>query len=95
MPNLAVANQYAKALLEAVSQPGSGIGSEEALSQLAGFSAILKESRELRGILLNPAVPHEQKTRTLARLGEMAGMHGFVKNFLFVVTRHRSTNRPG
>jgi hypothetical protein len=43
MPNLAVANQYAKALLEAVSKPDSGINPEEALAQLEQFSAILNE----------------------------------------------------
>jgi F-type H+-transporting ATPase subunit delta len=89
MPNLAVANQYAKALLEAVSQPDSGIHPEEALAQLEQFSAILKESRDLRGILLSPAVAHGSKTAVLTRLGDMVGMHGLVKNFLFVVTRHR------
>lgn len=89
MPNLAVANQYAKALLEAVSQPGSGIHPEEALAQLEQFSSILKESHDLHGILLSPAVAHRSKTAVLARLGDMVGMHGFVKNFLFVVTRHR------
>ena len=89
MPNLAVANQYAKALLEAVSQPASGIRPEEALTQLEQFSAILKGSAELHGILLSPAVSHEQKTKALGRLGDMIGVHGYVKNFLFVVTRHR------
>lgn len=89
MPNLAVANQYAKALLEAVSQPGSGIQPEDALVQLDQFAAILKESGELHGVLLSPAVAHEKKTRALGRLGDMAGLHGMVKNFLFVVTRHR------
>lgn len=95
MPNLAVANQYAKALLEAVSQPSSGINPEAALAQLEQFSAVLKESHELHGILLSPAVPHDQKTRTLARLGDMVGMHGHVKNFLFVVTRHRRLGLMG
>ncbi len=89
MSNLAVANQYAKALLEAVSQPASGIGAEAALTQIGQFEEIYKSSHELRGILLNPAVPHEQKQKLLARLGDLAGLHGYVKNFLFVVTRHR------
>jgi F-type H+-transporting ATPase subunit delta len=95
MPNLAVANQYAKALLEAVSKPGSGIEPEDALTQLEQFAGVLKESGELHGVLLSPAVAHDKKIRALSRLGDMTGMHGFVKNFLFVVTRHRRLNLMG
>jgi len=89
MPNLAVANQYAKALLEAVAKPSSGIQPEQALGQLEQFAAVLKESHDLHTVLLSPAVPHPQKIKLLGRIGDMLGMHGYVKNFLFVVTRHR------
>jgi F-type H+-transporting ATPase subunit delta len=95
MSNLAVAHQYAKALLEAVSQPASGINPEEALAQLGQFSLTLKGSSELHGILLSPAVAHDQKTKVLSRLGDMVGMHGYLKNFLFVVTRHRRLDLLG
>ena len=89
MPNLAVANQYAKALLEAVSSPKSSIKPEDALAQLSQFTATLKGSRELHSALLSPAISHDAKVRVLAKLGDSAGLNPYLKNFLFVVTRHR------
>lgn len=95
MSTLAIANQYAKALLESVSQAGSGATSEEALSQLLQFDAVLKSSHDLHTILLSPAVAQAQKQRVLGRLAGVLGMHGLVRNFLFVVTRHRRLNLLG
>ena len=87
--SLAVANQYAKALLETVEQPSSGVQPEDVLRQLDLFSETLKSSHELHTVLLSPAVNHAGKQRVLGRIGEILGLHVFVKNFLFVVTRHR------
>ncbi|MGJ5814905.1 ATP synthase F1 subunit delta [Paludibaculum fermentans] len=92
MSTLAIANQYAKALLESISQPGSGATSEEALTQLEQFDVVLKSSHDLHTVLLSPAVPHAQKQKVLGRIAELLGLHGFVRNFLFVVTRHRRLN---
>ncbi len=89
MPNLAVANQYAKALLDAVAKPSSGIQPEDALSQIEQFAEALKSSHEFHTILLSPAVQHLQKTHAIGRICDMLGIHGYVKNFLFIVTRHR------
>jgi F-type H+-transporting ATPase subunit delta len=89
MSNLAAANQYAKALLEAVSSPASGTNAEEALAQLEQFAAVLKSSHELHNVLLSPAIAQDSKQKVIGTLGDMLGMHGYVKNFLFVVTRHR------
>ncbi len=95
MSTLAIANQYAKALLESISQPSSGATSEEALTQLEQFDAVLKSSHDLHTILLSPAVAHAQKQKVLGRLAELMGLHGFVRNFLFVVTRHRRLDLLG
>lgn len=95
MSTLAIANQYAKALLESVSQPGSGATPEEALTQLEQFDATLRGSQDLHTVLLSPAVAHAQKQKVLGRLAELLGLNGFVRNFLFVVTRHRRLNLLG
>jgi F-type H+-transporting ATPase subunit delta len=87
--SLAVANQYAKALLESVAKPSSGVQPEDALRELDLFIETLKSSHELHTVLLSPAVNHAGKQKVLGRLSEMLGLHGYVKNFLFVVTRHR------
>jgi len=89
MANLAVANQYAKALLEAVSKPGSGVSSEQTLTEIDQFIEMVQSSTELRTVLLSPAVTAAAKQKVLAKLGGALEMHAQVKNFLYVVTRHR------
>lgn len=89
MSNLAVANQYAKALLEAISRPGTGVSAEEALAQIDQFIDLVGTSADLHTALLSPAVTPVAKQKVLGRLGDLLGMHGHLKNFLFVVTRHR------
>lgn len=87
--SLAVANQYAKALLEVVDKPGSNLAPENVLEQLDAFEALLTESREFRVALLSPAVSTAQKSKVIARLGGMIGLSPVVRNFLNVVTGHR------
>ena len=89
MSNLAVANQYAKALLEAITRPGTGVSPEQALAQMDQFVDLVHSSTELHTVLLSPAVTAAAKQKVLGKLGDMLGMHGHLKNFLFVVTRHR------
>lgn len=93
MSNLAVANQYAKALLEAISKPGAGpeagVSAELALAQLDQFVELMHGSTDLHTVLLSPAVSHVAKQKVLAKLGDLLGMHRQLKNFLYVVTRHR------
>lgn len=87
--SLAVANQYAKALLESVARPGSGVQAEAALAQLDEFASALAGSQELKTVLLSPAVPLAQKQKVLGQLAGRMEQHGLVRNFIFVVTRHR------
>jgi len=87
--SLAVANQYAKALMESVAQPASGLAAEAALGQLDQFAAALQESHELRTVLLSPAVAPAQKQKIIGRIGGAMELHGLVRNFIVVVTRHR------
>lgn len=87
--SLAVANQYAKALLEVVGKPDSTLSAENALEQLESFQALLAESRDLRVALLSPAVTHEQKNKAIARLSAMIGLSPVISNFLNVVASHR------
>ena len=87
--SLAVANQYAKALLEVVEKPASNLAPESVLEQLEAFEALLTESREFRVALLSPVVSAVQKNKVIARLGEMIGLSPVVRNFLNVVISHR------
>ena len=86
---LAIANRYASALAEVVSQPGCAIGAEAALGQLDHFHGLLAESKELRRILDSPAVSPSDKRRLTARLAERLELSVTVRNFLYVVIDHR------
>ncbi len=88
MAELALANQYAKALLE-VAQAEGGAAAEAALAEISQFAALLRESRDLRTVLLSPVVEQELKVRVIARLCEALGAGRPVRNFLNVVTKKR------
>ncbi len=53
----AVASRYAKALLEVVLKPGSGIVPEEAVAKLRWVDQLIRESADLRHVMASPAVP--------------------------------------
>jgi F-type H+-transporting ATPase subunit delta len=85
----AVASRYAAALVDVVLAPGSATGPEQAVDQLKAFEALLKGSRELRNVLLSPAVPASRKRLVVKRFSESYGFAGVVLNFLYVLIDHR------
>lgn len=89
MAELALANQYAKALLEVAQAEGGAAAAEAALDQISQFAALFRESRDLRTVLLSPVVEHENKMRVIARLCEAIRAGRPVRNFLNVVTKKR------
>lgn len=89
MAELALANQYAKALLEVAQAEGGAPAAEAALSQISLFAGLYRQSRDLRMALLSPVVEHGQKMRVIGRLCDAIGAGRPVRNFLNVVTRKR------
>lgn len=87
--SLAVANQYAKALMESVTRPGSPLAPEAALAQMETFSATLSGSPELKGVMLSPAVSRETKRRALGRVSGLLGLDPLIQSFLNVVATRR------
>lgn len=87
--SLAVANQYAIALLDSAARPGSGLAAEAALAQVESFSAVLKESADLRTVMLSPAVSFTQKRKLMTRLSKELELHALTANFLLLVTKNR------
>ncbi len=85
----AVAARYAHALVQLVEDARSGLTREAAESQLAAFSALLAESKELREALITPAVSPSRKRAAASRLADAVGLHRLLKNFLFVLIDHR------
>jgi F-type H+-transporting ATPase subunit delta len=89
MAELALANQYAKALLEVAQAEGGAPAAEAVLDQIGRFAALYRENRDLRTVLLSPVVEHEAKMKVIGRLCDAVGAGRTVRNFLNVVTKKR------
>ena len=88
---LAIANRYASALADVVSQPDSALAPEHALAQLKSFEATLKDSAELRSVLLAPSVRPADKRALVAQICTRLGCAENIRNFIYVVVDHRRT----
>src|ERR1700691_5985511 len=85
----AVANRYARALVDIVMAPGSPLKPEDAVTQLAAAEALIDESPELRTALLTPAIQNSRKRAVMAKLLERTGGSPLIRNFIYVVIDHR------
>jgi F-type H+-transporting ATPase subunit delta len=92
---LALANRYASALAEVVTQTGSTVTGEAALGQLHDFQHALEVSEELRNILDSPAVTPADKRKLTACVAERLKMSAIMRNFLYVVIDHRRVTLLG
>lgn len=85
----ALANRYARALVDIVLQPGSALKPEDAVTQLQAAAKMVAESAELRNALLTPAISPSRKRAAMGRLLEELGASPIIRNFVFVVIDHR------
>jgi F-type H+-transporting ATPase subunit delta len=85
----AVSTRYAKALVEVVTEPDSGIDPQTAMQQLRQMAAMISESHDLKNALLTPAVSPSRKRAVIAKLTGPLNIHVKVRNFLYVVIDHR------
>ena len=82
----AVSTRYARALVDVVTEPGSGIDPQTAMDQLRQSAAMIAGSDDLRSALLSPAVSPSRKRAIIAKL---VNVHVKIRNFLYVVIDHR------
>ena len=82
----AVSSRYARALVDVVTEPGSGIAAETATVQLRQGAAMIATSDDLRNALLSPAVSPSRKRAVVAKLIDV---HAKIRNFIYVVIDHR------
>jgi F-type H+-transporting ATPase subunit delta len=87
--SLAVANRYARVLADVVLAPSSGLDPAVALGQLHQFNGLVRESADLRNVLLSPAVSPSRKRAVAGQLADRLGFHRLLKNFVFVAIDHR------
>ncbi len=85
----AVANRYARALVDLVLAPDSSLKPEEAVAQLRAVEQMVGESLELRNALLTPAIQTSRKRAVMGKLLERIQAPHLIRNFIFVVIGHR------
>jgi len=91
----AVANRYARALVDLVSAPGSPLKPEEAVAQVRGVEQLMAESWELRNAMLTPAIKISRKRAVMGRLLQEIQVSHLIRNFAFVLIDHRRIGMIG
>jgi F-type H+-transporting ATPase subunit delta len=91
----AVANRYARALVDVVLAPGSPLKPEDAVAQLKAVEQMIAESWELRNALETPAIQNSRKRAVMERLMEKIPASNLIRNFIFVVIDHRRIGMIG
>jgi F-type H+-transporting ATPase subunit delta len=84
-----VATRYAKALVDVVLAPNSGLDPAVALTQLKSIAEMIAGSQDLRTALLSPAVSPARKRAVISALLQPMNVETRIKNFLYVVIDHR------
>src|ERR1017187_1812936 len=82
----AIATRYARALVDVVTEPASGIEPQQAMDHLRQVAAMITQSHDLKTALLSPAVSPSRKRAVVAKLIDV---HVKIRNFLYVVIDHR------
>jgi F-type H+-transporting ATPase subunit delta len=90
----ALANRYARALVEVLTLPGAA-APDALLGELSAFLEVFRGSSDLRNVLLSPAVAPQKKKDLIAALGARLSLGRVSRNFLYVVTDHRRLNLLG
>ena len=89
----AVLGRYARAYADvAVEQK---LSPEKTVAELEQMAAVINGSRELRNVLLNPAVSREQKLNLLDAIIQRVGANKLLRNFLAVLIDHRRIGNIG
>jgi F-type H+-transporting ATPase subunit delta len=87
----ALSTRYARALADSVMAPGTGLDPQQTLNELRSFGAMMKDSLELRQVLLSPAVSISKKRAVIARFADSVPFSRLVRNFIFLVIDRRRT----
>jgi F-type H+-transporting ATPase subunit delta len=82
----ALISRYASAFLDVVT--AAGLDTAAIDRQFADFLAAWQESRELREVFVNPAIPAAQKVAVLDKLSAKLGMQRELRNLIAVLIRN-------
>lgn len=89
----AVLGRYARAYAEVVIE--HKLSPEKTIAEFEQIAQLVNGSRELRNVLLNPAVPQEQKLHLLDAIVQRLGASKMLRNFLAVLIDHRRIGELG
>ena len=89
----AVLGRYARAYAEVAVK--HKLNPEKTVEELEQVAALVNGSRELRNVLLNPAVSREQKLNLLDAIIKRMGASKPLRNFLAVLIDHRRVGNIG
>ncbi len=84
----AIAQRYARALVDVAVQQGKAADVQR---ELGDFAALLAGSADLRNFLANPAVGRDKKQAVIAKLAARMSVSKTVRNFLMVLVDNRRT----
>jgi F-type H+-transporting ATPase subunit delta len=85
----AVANRYARALVDVVTASDSKVQPEDAVRQVRAVEKMIAGSAELRIALLTPAISNARKRAVIGRLLEEMSVSDLIRNFVYVIINHR------
>jgi F-type H+-transporting ATPase subunit delta len=85
----AVANRYARALVDVVMASASTVKPEDAVRQLRAVEEMIAGSAQLRIALLTPAISNARKRAVVGSLLKEMSTSEVIRNFVFVVINHR------
>ena len=89
----AVLGRYARAYAEVVVR--HKLNPKKTVAEFEQMAEIVNGSRELRNVMLNPAVNREQKLKLLDSIIKHIGASKFLRNFLAVLIDHRRIGKIG
>ena len=83
---MSLATSYARALFEAAQEGGMSADKLNELDQqLGNFVGMMKESRDLRVVLLGPVMTGKDKVDVIKAISQKAGFSQILQNFLFLL----------
>ncbi len=88
----ALAEHYARALVNGVFAQDSGLSPQDAVAQINAAESLIGESKNLQLALLSPAVSKSRKNSVVSALCDELGVHRLIRNFLLVIVKHRRTH---
>ena len=89
----AVLGRYARAYADVVT--AHKLNPEKTVAELEQMAELANSSRELRNVLLNPAVNREQKLKLLDSIIRHIGATKMLRNFLAILIDHRRIGHLG